>query len=137
MTGDAFRPGSGAAPGRDPLRCTAPGCPNRWTAWEDGRGYLCRPHAVVPSRLWALVTDEQLRSRADPMPPPRDPLDEAAALEARERLKRLRAQLVADPPSRLPRRWAQAMQHRRHQTPAQRRAWREALGYPTDDNVAP
>jgi len=124
----------------DDFACTAPGCPNRWTSSVDagyGVGWrkLCRAHGAVPPRLWSLVTDAQLRARADvPSALQREPLDEAAAERAKARLGALREELRARAvgPARA---WAHALRERERAGAAlrkiQRRAWREVLGEPS------
>lgn len=47
-----------------PLRCTAPGCPNRWSV-DMGNGRLCSWHDRATKNHWQQVTDGQLYAQTE------------------------------------------------------------------------
>jgi hypothetical protein len=143
MSRDRFNPDAeDAAPGSngDPMRCCARGCPNPWSSEIDaglGRGFqrVCRAHAVVPPRLWPLVTDAQLRARVDAIPRElrRMPVDADEVERLRRRLQALRDELDAHhDASAAARAWAYRLKAREangaFMRPILRKAWREVLG---------
>lgn len=139
MSREPFRADDDATPSsHEDTACEAPGCPNRWTSSVDaglgiGRRNLCRAHGAVPPRLWSLVTNAQLRERAEALPAEltREPLDPEAVAREKARLAALRDELAARTVP-ITHAWAHKLRDRERRgavlLKSQRRAWRDVLG---------
>lgn len=113
------------------LRCSAHGCPARWSS-DFGRK-LCTAHAWADPHHWPAVTQEQIDAETErairlqypATKPPRPPMTREQRVAIADRL---RGATNAAPSKD----WAYALRDREHRgelvSTAQRDAWRRALG---------
>lgn len=117
-----------------PLRCTANGCPNRWSV-DAGKGRCCSAHAWAEQHHWPQITQEQLDAETERAMRQQYPVE--TQRQARPDVPRLREQLVAMAhalrgATTNARAWAHRLRAREQRgeriNDVQRAAWREALG---------